>query len=445
VKTGMNKRIDWLCIVAALSIMTSSVVCAAQTEALEAVADSSLENKLLETVDVNFDNAPIVDALRILAEKGNINIVANGDMSGTVSMRVSEMPLGDVLRSVLDVSGYTYEIDESLLKVRPANRAAPHVRTTTKTFPVNYADVEEVEKSVELALSSAGRVHGNKMSGTLVVSDVEENFAAIEKVIRDVDHETPQVLIEARIVDVTLDETNLLGVNWQLFDNDDLDPAGIPRKLISSETFEVGKLSTTLRVGTLGQDMDVTSVIQALRKNGNARLLAHPTILSLNNEQATIEIIEEIPYQELTETQEGGAIGTTDFKEVGVKLSVTPRVSDKDHVILKINPSFSLLTGFTEGTDQPIVDVREANTTMMVGSGSTVVIGGLRRSSDAVTVHKVPVLGDIPGVGFLFRSRKTDKVNTELLVFVSPTIIRSPGLSNRQAAIYKEQPRQLLP
>jgi len=429
------------------AIVLAAIACvanAAPTPGEPETGPSPIEQKLRAPVDVTFNNTPILDAVRILAEKGDLNIVANGDLKGSVTMRGAGVPLGEVLNSVLSVGGYTYRTNRMLLTVVPSSEPAQMPPPlNTQLYRISYADVDEAKKSVELALSSAGRVQANKSNGTLVVSDVATSFPAVERVVKEVDRRTPQVLIAAKIMDVALSNDTLLGINWQVFDHNSFDTNGDPRKLASSKTFDPVDLATTLRVGVLGSRVDMTSILQAMQKKGDARLLAHPQILSMDNEEASIEIIEQVPYQQLTQTQQGGQIGTTDFKEVGVKLIVTPRITDDNHVIMKINPSFSLLAGFTEHTDQPIIDIREAKTTMMVEDGATVVIGGLRRTSDAVTRHKVPVIGSVPLVGLMFRSRQTNKVDTELMVFVSPSIVRQPALSPREAAMFNHEPKPL--
>jgi hypothetical protein len=148
-------------------------------------------------------------------------------------------------------------------------------------------------------------------------------------------------------------------------------------------------------------------------------------ITVINNEEALFESIEEIPYQELTETSAGGNIGTTAFKDVGIKLRVTPQIASDGTVQLIVNPVFSRLTGFTPNTDQPIVDRRETSTIVRVRSGQTFVLGGMRRRTETHAYTGVPYLKDVQflNIGKLFRSRNDEVRESELLVFIKTDII----------------------
>jgi general secretion pathway protein D len=156
----------------------------------------------------------------------------------------------------------------------------------------------------------------------------------------------------------------------------------------------------------------------------NSRLLADPNVTVMENEPAVISIVTEIPYQQLTQTQQGGNIGTTAFREAGVKLEVTPQIADDGTIQMYVTPSFSRLTGYTPGDQpQPIIDKREARTTVRVANGQTLVIGGLRQRQEITDANGIPYLKDIKYIGALFRSKNTTYHESELLVFVRPEIV----------------------
>jgi hypothetical protein len=146
-------------------------------------------------------------------------------------------------------------------------------------------------------------------------------------------------------------------------------------------------------------------------------------VLVLENEEAHFERVSEIPYQQLTQTQQGGSIGTTAFKKAGTTLNVTPKIAADGLIRLMVRPEISRLTGFTPGDNQPIIDTNSAQTTLSVFNRQTVVIGGLRQRSDVGTYNGVPYLKDLHVVGRLFRSRDTDVRESELVVFVMPEIV----------------------
>jgi type II secretory pathway component GspD/PulD (secretin) len=198
-----------------------------------------------------------------------------------------------------------------------------------------------------------------------------------------------------------------------------------------------------LELGVLNDNVHIDAVFRAVKDTIKTRLLASPKILVLDGKQATIKIVSEIPYQELTQTSGGGNLGTTKFKDVGVTLIVTPHVTRDDKVLLSLKPSFSVQngsvpivipTGYTSVTStQPIVDTREEQTDTLIRDGQTVVIGGLRKKDIQRNTSKVPLLGDIPLLGELFKYRGNKTVNSELIVFITPRIITNPELSESEA------------
>jgi general secretion pathway protein D len=165
-------------------------------------------------------------------------------------------------------------------------------------------------------------------------------------------------------------------------------------------------------------------VVQALKQLTNARLLADPTVTVIDREKASIQIVTEIPYQQLTQTGNGGNIGTTAFREAGVTLSVSPKIANDGTLQLDVTPTFSRLAGFTQGPlPAPIIDKREASTTVRVADGQTLVIGGLRQRSDTRERRGVPYLKDRKYVGPLFRARNDTVRESELVVFITSEIV----------------------
>ncbi len=179
-------------------------------------------------------------------------------------------------------------------------------------------------------------------------------------------------------------------------------------------------------------------MLRAQQENIDAKLLANPRVLVLDNEKALIKIISEIPYQELTESAMGGSIGTTAFREVGVELEVTPHLTREDMVRMRLKPKFSVVTGEVTvagvgvSYPQPVVDRREAETTLLIKNGQTVVLGGLRKKEVTKQINKVPVLGDLPLIGLLFRFKGEDTVTSELVVFITPRIVEQPTMTETE-------------
>jgi general secretion pathway protein D len=164
----------------------------------------------------------------------------------------------------------------------------------------------------------------------------------------------------------------------------------------------------------------------------------------VDNEPAMISIVSEIPYQQLTQTGQGGNIGTTAFREAGVKLAVTPRIADDGTILLKVEPEFSRLTGFTPEQNQPIIDRRTANTKVRANNGHTLVLGGLRQRTEVTENTGVPFFMNIPYVGWLFRSKKTDVRESELIVFIKPELVSPAELPNDRESAALEYEHAML-
>ncbi|MBW1873474.1 MAG: type II and III secretion system protein, partial [Deltaproteobacteria bacterium] len=195
-----------------------------------------------------------------------------------------------------------------------------------------------------------------------------------------------------------------------------------------------------LRFGFLDDSLDIDTLFKAQEQEINAQLLASPRILTLDNETALIQIIRQIPYQEITETSAGGQIGSTEFRDVGVMLEVTPHVTRDGYVRMHIRPEFSvvsgsvLVNGLVRSNPQPVVDSRSADTVTLIKTGETVVIGGLKKKEVSQMVDKIPLLGDIPLLGYFFRFEGEEEIDSELLVFITPYIVDDPMLTKEEKA-----------
>jgi type II secretory pathway component GspD/PulD (secretin) len=197
--------------------------------------------------------------------------------------------------------------------------------------------------------------------------------------------------------------------------------------------------SGLFRVGVINNNhFQFDALVHAGQDDVRAKLLANPRVLVLDNEEAQIKIVDEIPYQELTESTEGGGVGTTAFRDVGVELRVTPHLTRDGLIHLRLNPKFSTAVGsvnIVSGADtipQPVVATRETITTALIKDKETVVIGGMKKQDKLQEISKVPFLGDLPLLGGLFRFEGESTVNSELVVFITPHIITQPTLSDEE-------------
>ena len=419
---------------------------------------TGLGQRMLKRVSVDFRNTPIDDVIRIMADQADVDIVKSPKVEGNVTATLTNVPLEEALTNILAAHGYGFVASKNMIRIVPLSEISEGAeRLDSRIYRIQYADVSEVEKALKKFISKRGSLSSNPGTSNIIVTDTESKIKAIDTFIEEIDRVTPQILVEARIYDMTTKDRFDLGVQWQAgtkttFDNGvGINPTAFNRDPFinsgfGSEAAKTEGVTGALRFGWLNENIDIDVLLTARKQDIEAKLLANPRVLVLDNELANIKIIEEIPYQELTETSAGGSIGTTEFREVGVELAVTPHLTRDDVIRLHLVPVFSVqtgevtLTGTTSslgGFTQPVVDKRTADTTMLVKNGQTVVLGGLRKRTESKQLDKIPVLGDMPLIGPIFRFRADETVMSELVIFVTPWLIENPVMSESEQQAFE--------
>ena len=430
----------------------------------QAGVPTAIEQKMQQKITLNYpDDVPIGEILNAISNQVDLNIVKSPDITKTVSVSIADVPLGEALNQILVSCDCGYVASENIIRIVPSSQLTQEAeRTTSKTYRINYANVKEVEETVTKILSSRGSIAASIGTSNLFVTDTESKMKDIDSFLQEIDRPTPLIMVEVRIYDIKNTNALDLGVEWLAGRNSgfgELTDAGnyeenATNRITNADPFinsvfesTVNKVGSTgvLDWGILTEHVNVDVVLSAIQQKDCAKLLANPRIMVLDNETASFKAIEEIPYQQL---QQGGyqSFGTTEFKEVGVELEVTPHLADnEDNIIrLHVKPVFSVQSGDVEistvGTGgatvtspQPIVDKREADTVALVQSGQTIVIGGLQKQTVNQLSTKVPLLGDIPILGKLFTFDGEETVNSELVVFITPKLIEKPELTEREA------------
>ncbi len=421
---------------------------------------STLEQRMQKRISVNFRNTPIDDVIRVMAEQADVDIVKSPKVVGEVTTTLTDVPLSEALTNILAAHGYGYVTSKNMIRISPMSEINEGEEVlVSRIYRITYADVGDVEKALTKFISKRGSISSNPGTSNVIVTDVESKVKAIDTFVAEIDRITPQVLVEARIYDVTCKDRLDLGVEWHAGRNTTYGGTGISDGGVNptagrEDAFiggvfdgtisKVENTSSLLRIGWLNPAIDVDVLIKAQKEVVNAKLLANPRVLVLDNEVAAIKIVTEIPYQEITETSGGGSIGTTNFREVGVSLAVTPHVTRDGMVRLHVLPEFSLQAGDVDlGTSaitfsQPVVDRRLAESTLLLLNGQTMVLGGLRKKEVNTQENKVPLLGDIPVINTLFKFKAEETIFSELIVFVTPWIIEQQGLDEQESKAYEE-------
>jgi type IV pilus assembly protein PilQ len=446
-------------IVCALLCFSSVTAFAAESDqqAAKKTVLTDLEVRMQKVVCIDVNDVPIGTVIRQLADQVNVDLIMSPQVTGNVTVSLTDVSLDEALRCILDVHGAGIIVGENVIRILSRSEM-PEIteRLVTQTFEITYADVGQVVKALDKFKSQQGSVSSIEGTSHIIVTDTEGKIRDITNLLATIDRMTPQVLVEVRIYDITSEDNLDLGIDWYAGRRTNTNVFGFPVNddivvekggadtYVGSRTdpsLEAGFIAGTnkteattqgyLRFGILNDSLDINAILRAEKENIDAKLLANPRILVVDNEEATFDIVSEFPYVERTITA-GSTTETVKFKNVGVKLVVTPHVAGKNMLRLNIAPEFGVVVGQVQisSSNVPIVNTRKVNTIALVRDGQAVVLGGLRKKETTMQVNKVPILGDLPVLGNLFKFEGETTANTELVVFITPSIVTEPVMTD---------------
>jgi type II secretory pathway component GspD/PulD (secretin) len=296
----------------------------------------------------------------------------------------------------------------------------------TKVFNLNYAQADKLNAKIqEVITKGIGSLRFDERTNKIVVTDYPKKIEEIVNIIDAFDAKTAQVLIDAQVIEIKPSDKFEMGVDWNYW---------IKKHFQASTSLPINTTNAMIlstATGTPTNPGDYTAIIDLLRTVGDTKILSSPRIMVVNNQEAKILVGTKDAYITSTVTQtEGNAVTaeTVNFVETGIKLFVTPTINEKGFVTMKIKPEVSsaetrTLISQDKKTEVPIVTSSEAETTVMVKNGITIIIGGLRKDEHKKTVKKIPVLGDIPGLRYFFSSTSDEISKTDLVILLTPHIM----------------------
>ncbi|HZZ85688.1 MAG TPA: type IV pilus secretin PilQ [Anaeromyxobacteraceae bacterium] len=423
-------------------------------------------------ITLDFHDIDIRNLLRLIADVSKRNIVVADDVTGKVTVSLRNVPWDQALELVLKTKGLDKEElgnvirvakSEQIAKERQARldavRAqAPLLPLKVRLIPVNFARANDVSGRVKDVLSDRGTVSTDDRTNVLIVKDVAENLERAEKLVRNLDTEIPQVLIESRIVEASSNFNRALGVQWggnatASAATGNATGISFPNTVGATGASGGGPVTGTSSTpnyavnlpaaigqgsggglgfvfGSASGAFNLNLRLSALESTGVVKTISAPKIATIDNREATIGQGISIPF-----SQTSAAGVNTTFIEAKLELKVTPHVSSDGSILLKIkatnNSPNSSLTG---ANGQPSITKREAETEVLVKDGDTTVIGGIYTRQTARQESSVPWLGKIPVLGFFFRSRTESDDHTELLIFITPRILNRQPLAQNAVA-----------
>lgn len=396
-------------------------------------------------VSIDFRDADIQNVLRILSYKSGVNIVTGPEVTGLVTIKLKDVPWKRALEVVLETYGYGYEFKDNIITVttieglkrrrEDATLLAEQEPLVTKTFVLNYAKASEVIASLDKMKTVRGTINYDERTNTLIVRDLSRNMDLIEGVVKQLDRTTPQVLIEAKVVETTLDNSEKLGIDWttKVGVGGAQRPITWPFTAHSDNKFMraddlPGAGDADFSYGTLNFQQ-MSAVLEMLRNRTDTNILSNPRIVTINNKPAKIVVGKQYPFPQYTynDQQAKYQVSGWEYKDIGIIFEVTPHVNNAGYITLDLWPQVTDILGFVtvENASVPQLSQEQAKTSVMIKDGETLVIAGLIKDQVTNTKKKVPFLGDIPLVGLLFQKTEKTVVKQDLLIFVTPHIINN--------------------
>jgi type IV pilus assembly protein PilQ len=422
-------------------------------------------------IDVDYQAANLRTVLRNLSEIGGINLVIDPSVpsNATVDLKLNQVPWDQVMEVVLKSGQLTYELDGPVLRVltrdartkelqaeaeqKRASQQAPDLQM--RRVKLNYSPAADVKKLLEDAriISDRGSVEVNERTNMVIIQDLPKNLADVEAIIAELDKPEPQVEIEAKILQTNRDTARALGVQWGVngrvapelgnttnlaFPNRGTASGRVvqqgnvtqgpndPRATAVEQTGTainlpvVGASSALgLSLGSINGAFGLDLALTALEHEGKVKILSTPRVTTQNNKPAEVTQGFEIPIQIVANNTV-----TVQFKSAALKLLVTPQITAANTVIMRIVlenalPDFSRAVG-----GNPSINTQRADTQVQVSDGTTTVIGGIVKSQETSTEDKTPGISNIPLLGWLFKRTDTRNESQELLIFITPRIIR---------------------
>lgn len=393
-------------------------------------------------VSLETNSMPVREALRFISEEGGVNMIIADNIQGNVSLKLRDVPWdqafivimkskdlgyvrqGNVLR-VAAIADLRKEEEDAISLTTARLRVEPLV---VKVFPINFAKVDDLSARIKDFLTERGRVAGDARTNSIVVTDIQQNLDRVSQLIQSLDTQPPQVLIEGRIIEATDEFQRQIGINWSfgggqyiLGKSNQGSITMRPSLGISTGTSTGSILS--LQVGAFDILGDINAFISLNELENKIRVLSSPRIVTLSNEKAAITQKIQIPVATSTQNAGGPPSISYSFKDVQLKLDVTPQITSNASVIMSINVLREIPGVATAGSDQISIESREASTKVMVKNGQTSIIGGVYQNDTTETISGVPILKDIPLLGSLFRSKNNRNRRTELMIFLTPRIV----------------------
>jgi type IV pilus assembly protein PilQ len=422
---------------------------------------ATLEDEVLEysghKISLDFKDADIKNVLRLFADISGLNIIVSDNVKGNVTLKLDNIPWDEALDLVLETNNLGKVVTRNIMRIETreqikrineeklqAKKSQEKIEDLViETVDVSYAksrDIVKFLKSMKGLLSERGSINAFEQTNKVTIQDIESNISRVVKMIKQQDIPTRQVLIEARVVQSNPSYTKEIGIRWGGFYDTTVrggaaagaggadvalsGAAGLGN--VVNLPAPVGDGSGGgINFGYITDSLTLDVQLTALENDEKIKIISNPKVLALDNEEARIKQGVALPYLKLSE--EG--VTSTEFKDAVLELEVTPHITPESTIKLHVFVTKNQKSAQTGGGGEPGIDIREVETDILVESGKTIVIGGIYEDTKSKSVKKVPLFGDLPLFGRFFRNVRTEDQLSELLVFLTVTVVAEPSVA----------------
>jgi type IV pilus secretin PilQ/predicted competence protein len=427
------------------------------TEASSLIGDGKYSGR---RISLDLQDADLVNVLRLFAEVANLNMILAPDVKGKVTVRMVNIPWDQAMDIILRMNGLGYALEDNILRIasvaaltkeaedesksKEAKKKAEDL--VTRIIAINYAKAKEIEPTLKKSLSARGESVVDERTNTIIIKDIPRNVDEVATLVKILDKPIAQVMIEARIIEASTNFTRDIGVQWGGTSTHDA-AHGNPTSFNFPNSITVtggSTLGTTpsgsgnffvnlpaavaqgsggavgFTFGSLNKALNLDLILSAMESTGEGKVISSPRVSALDNKEAKIEQGQSIPYSTTSAT------GTqTQFIDAVLRLTVTPHVTPDNKIFMKITAIKNAPdTSLTGAGGQPSIRKNEATTEILLSDGETTVIGGILTIDRGYSEQKVPFFADIPLIGWLFKQRNTRDNKTELIIFITPKIVK---------------------
>ena len=437
------------------------------------VARTSEQRGMDTLISLTLPEMDLAQALQLVADEAGVNLAMGSNVKGTVSCNLKDVTARSVLQSLLFANGFAFVEQEGIFVVVPAEKrgkegppGVPPAKMVRKLFNIPYTGKEpdiaassggieqaatgaavavaagqrgtvEVAQVIRGMLSPEGKMAYYERQHMILIMDQEEVVALVEEFVNALWAMPIQVFIDSKLVEITLQSGEAMGINWTMFQKVGESGTGLNlgstsgidhpgTSLVSSGTDNSGLPNVSpFTFGVVNAHIE--AVARALKSRERVDLQSNPRLLVMNHRKATIIVGEEIPYLSSTESGTTNPVNTYEFKEVAVRLEVTPHVSDDGRIFMDVHPQVKNLLGYQGDPPQPVLSTREAVTYVAVEDNETLLIGGLVQRSINKSRWQVPFIARIPLIGLLFRQKQDTDGKNDLVFLLNPRLVK-PGM-----------------